>query len=57
MEKKVKIGYCQGLFVVPAFVPFALDTLTATFFDCLSGAIADDIFPLYIGKVEMANLS
>ncbi|WP_180271562.1 hypothetical protein [Fredinandcohnia onubensis] len=39
-EKKVKIGNGQGLFVMPTFVPFALDTFIATFFDCLSGAIA-----------------
>jgi hypothetical protein len=39
-EKKVKIGNSQGLFVMPTFVPFALDTFIGTFFDCLSGAIA-----------------
>ncbi|MFC0477559.1 hypothetical protein ACFFHF_20415, partial [Robertmurraya beringensis] len=45
MEKKVKIGNGQGLFVMPTFVPFALDTFIATFFDCLSRAIAGPHVP------------
>ncbi|MEK3989769.1 hypothetical protein [Robertmurraya sp. FSL R5-0851] len=45
MEKKVKIGNGQGLFVMPTFVPIALDTFIATFFDCLSRAIAGPHVP------------
>src|SRR5690606_19862463 len=62
-EKKVKIGKCQGLFVMPTFVPFALDTFIATFFDCLSRAIAGPHVPqygsdliLYIVFIELLTL-
>ncbi|WP_222102840.1 hypothetical protein, partial [Lysinibacillus sp. BW-2-10] len=63
MEKKVKIGKGQGLFVMPTFVPFALDTFIATFFDCLSRAIAGPHVPkngsdliLYIVFIEVLTL-
>src|SRR5690606_4459288 len=62
-EKKVKIGKCQGLFVMPTFVPFALDTFIPTFFDCLSRAIAGPHVPqygsdliLYIVFIELLTL-
>jgi hypothetical protein len=57
MEKKVKIGNVKGYLPCLTFVPFALDGRIATFFDCLSRAIADLAIPEILAEMPRTSFS